>query len=376
MKQKLLIVTDNFLPQWDGVTRFLVEVIPKLSKSYDVTVLAPDFSGSSIFFPDVKIFRFPLSMLVVNNFQLAYPQYKNFEPYIKEADIVWTQGIGSLGSSAIYIAKRYKKPLIAYIHSIEWALVEKSVPGPLIFKQLASLLTQVFANWLYNKCDILMMPTQEVADIFESKEIETVKILVPLGVNCKNFEPSENKADSKKALGIKPEEIVIGYCGRISRDKDVITLYKAFEWINKKCSNVKLLIVGPGNSDYMTKFDSKENIIVTGAKDNVVDYYQAMDIFVLPSLTETTSLATLEAMACGCCIVSTKVGIAQDIIKNGENGLFFPKRNDLILKKKLKWLVNHPDIIEMYSKRARVTVIKHYSWTETIKAIEDVLAKF
>lgn len=375
-KQKLLIVTDNFLPRWDGIARFLVEVLPKLSTCYEITVLAPDFPGSSVHFPDVKIVKFPLSPLIINNFQLAYFQYNNFKPYIKEADIIWTQTIGPLGSSVMFLAKKYKKPLIAYTHSIDWVLVERSMPNIFFFKRIIGFIVEKFAIWLYNKCDILMMPTQEVADIFEAKNITSAKVLVPLGVNCDKFKPSENKNESKKSIGISSENIVIGYCGRVSRDKDIITLYKAFEWLNKKQNNLKLLIVGPCISEYINKFNSRENIIVTGSKDNVIDYYQAMDIFVLPSLTETTGLSTLEAMACGCCIISTKVGIAQQIIINNENGMFFPKRNDTILKKKLRWLINHQDKIDLFSKRARISVFKHFSWKQTIKSIEDVLAKF
>ncbi len=376
MKQKLLIVTDNFLPRWDGIARFLVEVLPKLSKTYEITVLAPDFPGSSTLFPDVKLIRFPLSKLNVNNFPVAYPQYKKFKPYIKEADIVWVQTIAPLCASAIYLAKKYKKPLVAYVHSIDWVLVERSMPGPFIFKRLMGYLIQQLAIWFYNKCDILMVPTQEVADIFEAKGIVTAKVLVPLGVNCSKFEPSKNKAESKKAIGIRPGNTVIGYCGRVTRDKDLITLYKAFEWLNKKFPNLKLLIVGPGIPEYINKFDSKTNVIVTGAKDNVAKYYQAMDIFVLPSLTETTCLATLEAMASGCCIVSTKVGISQEIIKNNLNGMFFPKRNELVLKKKLRWLITHKDRIKLLGKRARVSVVKHFSWAQTIKSIEKVLEQF
>lgn len=376
IKQKLLIITDNFLPRWDGIARFLVEVLPKLSESYDITVLAPDFPGASALFPDVNIVRFKLSPWDINGFPIAYPSYKKMIPYIKEADLIWVQTIAPLCASGIYLAKKFKKPLIAYVHSIDWVLVERSLPLPNIFRPPIGYTIKKIAVWLYSKCDILMMPTQEVADIFEKEGISTAKILVPLGVNCDKFRPAENKGEAKKAIGVNPEEIVVGYCGRVTRDKDVMTLFRAFEWLNQKHKGLKLLIVGPGIPEYMELFESKENVIVTGAKDDVVLYYQAMDIYVLPSLTETTSLSTLEAMSCGCCVVSTKVGVSQQIITNNENGLFFPKKNDLILKKKLQWLLQHKDIISVFGSRARISAVKHFSWTHTIQSIEKVLANF
>ncbi|MFA5142487.1 MAG: glycosyltransferase family 4 protein [Candidatus Woesearchaeota archaeon] len=374
-RHKLLIVTDNFLPRWDGIARFLVEVLPQLSKVYDVKVLAPDFPGASTAFPDVEIIRYKLSPFSANDFPFAYPVSKKMESYVKEADIVWVQTIAPLCWSAIRLAKKFNKPLVGYVHSIDWVLAEKSTPYP-ILNRIVGWVTRYLARSNYGKCDILMVPTQEVADIFEQEGISVNKVLIPMGINTDKFIPAADRSEVKKSLGIKPEEIVIGYCGRVSRDKDIMTLYKAFEWLNKKNKDVKLLIVGPGLENYMHMFKSKENIIVTGAKDDVIPYYQAMDIFVLPSLTETTALSILEAMSSGCCVVSTKVGVAQQLIENNENGFFFPKRNVTVLKKKLQWLIQNKESISQFGKRARITVMKHFSWSSTIESIERVLAQF
>ena len=45
-KKKLVISTDCFLPRWDGIARFLLEIIPRLSRYYDITVIAPKFEGT------------------------------------------------------------------------------------------------------------------------------------------------------------------------------------------------------------------------------------------------------------------------------------------------------------------------------------------
>ena len=51
-KKKLLIATDNFLPRWDGIARFLVELIPALTHKFDVTIVAPRFPGR---IPDLPV---------------------------------------------------------------------------------------------------------------------------------------------------------------------------------------------------------------------------------------------------------------------------------------------------------------------------------
>ena len=69
-KPRLLIATDNFLPRWDGIARFLSEIVPKIKNDFDVTIVAPDFKGSA---PDlgVRVVRIPLSRLKIGDFNVA-----------------------------------------------------------------------------------------------------------------------------------------------------------------------------------------------------------------------------------------------------------------------------------------------------------------
>ncbi len=59
MAKKLLITTDCFLPRWDGVARFLSELLPSLKNHFDVTVIATKFQGKIQKFTLVKIIRMP-----------------------------------------------------------------------------------------------------------------------------------------------------------------------------------------------------------------------------------------------------------------------------------------------------------------------------
>ena len=120
----------------------------------------------------------------------------------------------------------------------------------------------------------------------------------------------------------------------------------------------------------------KNNIIMVGEKDNVVPYLQAMDIYVLPSLTETTSLSTLEAMACGLPVVVTPLPALKKYIIDKENGFFFPKENWLVLRKKLETLLKKPHLRFSVGQQARKTVIKEYSWDLTVKKIKNVLVRY
>jgi glycosyltransferase involved in cell wall biosynthesis len=101
-----------------------------------------------------------------------------------------------------------------------------------------------------------------------------------------------------------------------------------------------------------------------------------MDIYVLPSLLETTSLTTLEAMSCGVAPVCTPVGYVKHYIDEKRNGLLFPKQNALVLALKLSWLIREQRVRQALAHAARKTVEKDFSWEMTLQSVREVLGRF
>lgn len=368
--KKLLISTDSFLPRWDGISRVLSEVIPRLSSKYDITVIAPRFLGKAPSFKGVKIIRIPLSGIQFGDYPPAKFEYKKIESIVKENDIVFNQTIGPIGFAAIRAAKKNKIPVVSYIHSIEWELFSKAVKR---FRGIVHKSIKVFARYCYKRCKLLIIPSADVGRILKENKIKTNTKVVPLGTDVAKFIPPIDKKRAKKKVGISTRYYVIGFCGRIGREKDIPTLYNAFTKLSKIRRNIKLLIVGSGLKETEKALLQQKNIILTGSKNNVVPYLQAMDIYVLPSLTETTSISTLEAMSCGLAVVVTPVGYVKHYIKDSKNGLFFPKKNTGILAKKINLLLKNEKLRQKLGEEARKTVIKKFSWAKTVKGIEKAL---
>jgi len=372
-KKKLVIATDNFLPRWDGIARFLSEIISRLYKRYDITVIAPDFGTYED--PHIKIVRIPLmKMFRVGDFNIPSFRRTTISRVIKDADIVFSQTIGPIGMIAISAAKHYKKPVAAFIHSIEWELVPRAM-GTSILKKYGQLFAKRLAKRLYNRCDLLIMPSQSISELFLWNNIRTKSAIAHLGVDAKKFLPvdTEQKTALREQLNLFPEDIIIGYHGRISREKDLITLLRAFSRLQLSNRNIKLLIVGDGLESIKRQLLSRSNVILTGAKNNPIPYLQIMDIYVMPSLTETTCLSVLEAMSCGLPVVSTEVGFIKSYIRNGYNGLFFEKQNHYPLTKNIQRLINDAKLRETLGSNARRTVTEKFSWDKTAQEIEDAL---
>lgn len=363
MKLKLLITTDCFLPRWDGIARFLSELFPFLVKHFDVTVIAPRFPGKLPIFPRVKVIRLPLIPIQFGDIHFARASSRVIKEEVEKADLVFNQTIGPIGMKAIRITHKHKKPLVSYVHNIEWELCARAIKFP---KGLVWHWIKRLARNHYNKCDMLIVPSRDVQDILTGNKIRTRKVVIPLGVDTNKFRPAKSKISAKKRIGLNPKNIIIGFAGRIGREKDMPTLIKAFEGLYQK--NLKLMIVGTGVS-----LPDADNLIKTGAKNQVTKYLQAMDIFAHASLTETNSLSTMEAMACELPVVVTPVGSIKEYVKNGKNGLVFPRHDADAMQRQLKKLVESAVLRNKLGKQARKTIIKEHSWEKSAQKIIELL---
>ncbi len=375
MKKKLLIASDDFLPRWDGVARFLSEILDGIADEYDVTVIAPDFPGKAPEFPDINIERVPMSSITLSDYPVPKIALSKIIRGVKKAEIVWTQNLGPVGVPSILVSRLFRKPCAAYIHSVDWELYYRSLSEKNIFRGIVYFITVRLSRMCYNRCSILMVPCKGVADLVEEKGIRTPKHIVHMGINSSKFVPPKSKKDAKQRLGISPENMVVGYCGRIGREKDLITLYRAFLRLRRKKKNIKMLVVGKGVHELEALFKSKKDIIMIDYTNNVVPYLQAMDVYVLPSLTETTSLSTMEAMSCGVAVAATRVGFVKDYIKEGVNGVFFEKRDSYGLYKCILKILEDSGLRKKLGENARNYIVSNYSWEKTTEAVKKSLSE-
>lgn len=366
-KKTILIATDNFKPRVDGIACFLEMLIPCL-KEYNIIVVAPNFKGKFKKKGEYELQRVPIRKFTVGDYPIPHKP-KNLINLVKKADLVFTNTIGPIGKAVINEAHKQEKKIIAFVHSIEWVLVEKSLATLNLTRSILSLITKMLAKNLYNKCTGLIVPSHDIGEIFSVQGIKRPKYIVHLGVDTKRFSPTI-KDKAKQAINIDKDDFVVGFVGRIAREKSLLTLKKAFKKIEVK--KKKLLIVGEGISSLKRKLKGT-NTIITGKTNDVVPFLRAMDVFVMPSLTETTCLAALEAMACEIPIITTKVGNLRSYITHNINGLFFPRKNDTVLSIRLNYLYNNPLKIKDLGKSGRKTVIQDYSWDKTKEKLLKII---
>ncbi|MBC8305400.1 MAG: glycosyltransferase family 4 protein [Pelagibacterales bacterium] len=147
------------------------------------------------------------------------------------------------------------------------------------------------------------------------------------------FNPSILKKDYlekiKNKIGIKYNNFIIGYTGRIVRDKGIEELVDAYKLVKEKYSNIILLLVGPFEirdciSLRIKKIIAMDNqIITTGlVSKNIEYYYSLMDLFILPTYREGLGTSILEASAMKLPVLTTSHSGSRDAICHNITGMY------------------------------------------------------
>lgn len=367
----IVIATDNYPPRYDGISRFLQEIIPALNKEHTVSVIAPDFGPTDDPWPVTKI---PVTRLRVGDFHPAGLHFFKVFRAIKDADVVFLQALGSIGAAALIAARMRGKKVVLYTHSVEWELVPRSLGGSFLRRVLPNIIKGI-DRLLYKWIDLLIFPSKSVSEAYYWNKIENKRVIINLGVDTKKFSVPKDKIKAKKALGIDEDAFVVGYHGRLAREKDLKTLLRA--WLSFRARNpgtkTHLLIVGDGLREIRQLFD-REGVTVTGFKEDVVPYLHAMDAYVMSSLTETSCLSVMEAMSCGLAVASTPVGYIPDYITNDKNGMLYPEKNTVLLTKHLESFLDGR-VRGRLGRSARKTIEARFSWDKTREQVLSVFER-
>jgi L-malate glycosyltransferase len=144
------------------------------------------------------------------------------------------------------------------------------------------------------------------------------------GIDLEAFSPS----GAPRPADLPRDAFVIGVVSVLRPEKGLPTLLRAFARVRQLRASMKLAIVGDGPMLESLRSESdalgiREDCVFAGSTNQVRDWLRAIDIFVLPSLSEALSNALMEAMACGCPVVASNVGGNPELVRNGETGLLF-----------------------------------------------------
>jgi glycosyltransferase involved in cell wall biosynthesis len=195
----------------------------------------------------------------------------------------------------------------------------------------------------------------------------------------------QTRASVRREWGLPSDGLVLGFVGRVVRDKGVHELVEAFEKLASEFSELHLLIVGvrepedPVNESILHRMDHHARIHCTGFQKDVRHLLSAMDILVHPSYREGLPTAPLEAAARELPVIATRIPGCIDAVQEGCTGLLVPPRDSGALAEAIRHYLKNPEVRKRHGRSGREWVLKKYdrqaAWTALLSEYQKLLAE-
>lgn len=306
------LFTDTYPPHINGVSTSIDMLKRALEKkNYIVYVVTINDSATKYDYDEEsRVLRIPGIPTGIYNYRLSqiYPLKVVNQIKSWKLDVIHSHTEFSIGTFARLFAKQYNIPLIHtyhtwyedYVYYLTKGHVEKAS------KKVVEYLTKFYCDTTATE---LIVPTKKIYDLFRQKyKFEKNINIIPTGIEVERFFPEKidkrKVNEIKKRYGIGRRDFVIIFVGRLASEKNIEFILNTQKEIIKKHPNIKLLIVGDGPEkssykQYALELGIAKNTIFTGKAPwcEIPYYYNAADLFITASKSETQGLTVLEAMA-------------------------------------------------------------------------------
>lgn len=200
------------------------------------------------------------------------------------------------------------------------------------------------------------------------------------GINTKFYSKPVSKSEVQRIreeMGIRKQDYVMGYVGRLSYGKGLEYLIEVFLELSKIHNNLKLILVGDGIlkeklQGYIELKSMNYKCFFTGMVHNPFVYYSIFDLFVLPSFSEGIPLTILEAMYKKKIVLTSNAGGLPEIINNEKNGFLFEKGNFEEMKEKILYIYDNQDNLDIIKENAYNTILIKFNLNNNVEKISKI----
>lgn len=335
---KIAYFTDTFYPQINGIVSSVVNLSKSLAnKGHKIYIVAPkvDREYSEFEYPGIEVLRISsIKASFYEDFRWTKIMSLRTFKVLKRAkiDVIHFETPVGLGIMAINMAKLLNTPLVGTYHTFvsdpryiqHWKLFKPS--------SLIQNLSWRFTNQFYSKTDLTTAPSKSTIIEMQNNGCKAPLMkTISNGINPDLFNDT-NKKKVIKDYNLKGKTVL--YVGRVSHEKNIETLLKAFFYAASTNKEIKLMIVGDGPQmkEIQLMASSSEfnnRVIFTGSIEHDVlinsGIYSACEIFATASETENQPMTILESQVNGCICVGTDARGVPGLVRNGKSGIIVDK---------------------------------------------------
>jgi 1,2-diacylglycerol 3-alpha-glucosyltransferase len=322
---RVALFTNNYLPFCGGVTISVETLRVGLeARGHEVWVMAPRFRGVAD--DSCHVLRYPsIPARTYPEFPLAIPYSRRIGRRVRalDVDVFHAHHPFLLGPAAARLARSLRRPLVFTYHT-RYEKYAHYVPATRALVEAAAVrLSARFAA----RAHAVIAPSALVRDELRRRGVQGAIGVVPTGVDLTAFRPG-NRASARAALDVDAGDAVVLYVGRLDREKSVDRVLLAFERIAATIPRARLLLVGRGTEAERLcalagGLAAASRIRFLGVRPHawLPVCYQAADVFLFSSETETQGLVLAEAAACGLPAVAVAAPGCDEVVRDGESGL-------------------------------------------------------
>lgn len=386
----IALFSDSYLPTKSGIVTVVVQLQEQLKKLGHRVILVTVETTDEYETYDPDIYRVHSVALGLGTDQfVGIPAMHPLINYLRDAkvDIIHCHTEFGIGKAGLRAAHILKIPAICTTHTM-WTDFYKYY---LTFGKLISprIINGIMKKY-YGKFDSLIGVSTKARNYFKSDSMlpQMPSVIIPNAIDKEKFQKEHISEQQKLALresyGIKPDETMLLFVGRIGEEKRVFELLQVCKNVAKKNNKIKMIFVGngPAYEDMLKKAEAEiasKQIIFTGFIEwtKVSEYYESADIFVTTSLSEMHSMTILEAQLSGLPIIVRRDESYLDSVFNGDNGYLTDSEDEM--EERILELAEDKEKRLAFGKRS-LEITKRFSIEthirKTVKVYEEVLKAY
>jgi 1,2-diacylglycerol 3-alpha-glucosyltransferase len=293
---------DVYYPMVDGVVMVVDQYAKIMSQFANVTVFAPKSREKT--YKDehpYPVIRSKQIKVPFTDYDLSLPFLDiKFKRYLKKADldIVHIHSPFSMGNIGIKYAKKHKIPVVATLHSQYKKDFYERTHSNIITEVMLKEVMNVF-----NQTDLTIAVNDAIKEIFATYGLEKEPMVINNGTDLSYLEGDHHEEYIRHKYQIHPDEKIFLFVGRIDKVKNIFFIIDVLVYLKKHEMPFKMIFIGKGPQEEELKVDVRkkglsDHVIFAGKIMNRVElskFYVATDLFLFPSLYDSSSLVQIEA---------------------------------------------------------------------------------
>ncbi|WKY48985.1 glycosyltransferase [Eubacteriaceae bacterium ES3] len=327
-KLSIAMFTNNYLPFIGGVPISISRLSEELRKNgHRVVIFAPNYPNSQE--DESDVIRCPL-LKYYKSAQIPFPIANIYSPKIEKAfkdfDLVHVHHPFWMGKKGLRLGQKANLPVVLTYHTRLEKYSQNLPFGRMMFKNFVSHhMIRVFGQ----QCDGIVAPTQSAKEYLENVGVSRPKLIMPTGIDLTAYHKNDLQRIAEiRANYVDEDTLLLCSVFRLSKEKNPEFLIEGIDVVRKLTTvKFKCIIIGEGPereqiTEKINELDLSETVVLVGkiSPEKMAAYYQAADLFVFSSQSETQGMVLLEAMAGKCPVVCIRSSGTDDVVLNGFNG--------------------------------------------------------